>query len=60
MNRFLLILVMLAATAGAVVAYGDPDRISHASDSISHMLREQSLSPPRRCKFRAARAASSR
>ena len=46
MIRILLILVMLAATAGAVVAYGDPDQISRASDSISHMLRQKSLAAP--------------
>src|SRR3954452_2562414 len=38
MIRILLIIVMLAGTAGAVVAYGDPDQIARASDSISHML----------------------
>ena len=27
MSRILLVLLMLAATAGAVVAYGDPERI---------------------------------
>src|SRR6478672_863608 len=36
---------MLAATAGAVVAYGDPDQIARASDSVSQMLRRRSLSP---------------
>ncbi len=45
MIRILLILVMLAATAGAVVAYGDPDQIARASDSVSQMLRRRSLSP---------------
>jgi aspartyl protease family protein len=44
MIRILLILIMLAATAGAVVAYGDPDQIARAGDSISHMLRNRSLS----------------
>src|SRR5215218_1037072 len=31
MIRFLLVLVMLACTAGAVVAYGDSDQIARAS-----------------------------
>ena len=62
MIRILLVLIMLAATAGAVVAYGDPDQIARASDSVSHMLRNaQGLSTPRaRCRSRAARAANSR
>ena len=46
MIRILLILVMLAGTAGAVVAYGDPDKIARASDSVSHMLRQRSQSAP--------------
>jgi clan AA aspartic protease (TIGR02281 family) len=46
MIRILLIVVMLAGTAGAVVAYGDPDRIAHAGNSISHMLRQKSLTAP--------------
>ena len=44
MSRVLLIILMLAATAGAVVAYGDPEQMARASDSISHMLRNRSLS----------------
>src|SRR5882672_2235557 len=43
--RVLLILAMLAATAGAVVAYGDPDQIARASDSVSQMLRRRALEP---------------
>src|SRR5258707_12403236 len=35
---------MLAAPAGAVVVYGDPDQIARASDSVSKMLRRRSLS----------------
>src|SRR5262245_65175453 len=46
MIRILLILAILAGTAGAVVAYGDPDRLSRAGDSISQMLRQKSLSAP--------------
>jgi len=46
MIRILLIIVFLAGTAGAVVAYGDPDKIARAGDSLSHMIRQKSLSPP--------------
>jgi clan AA aspartic protease (TIGR02281 family) len=46
MIRILLILAILAGTAGAVVAYGDPDQIARAGDSISHMLRQKSLAAP--------------
>jgi clan AA aspartic protease (TIGR02281 family) len=45
MIRFLLVLVMLAGTAGAVVAYGDPDQIARASNKVSHMFRARTASP---------------
>src|SRR5436309_9650961 len=41
----MLVLAMLAATAGAVVAYGDPDQIARASNSVTKMLRQRSLEP---------------
>jgi aspartyl protease family protein len=41
MSRILLVLLVLAATAGAVVAYGDPDRIAQASDTVSDLLRKR-------------------
>ncbi|NVN86929.1 MAG: TIGR02281 family clan AA aspartic protease [Rhodopseudomonas sp.] len=47
MSRVLLIALLLVATAGAVVAYGDPERISHASQAVSSMLRKQSAGPTR-------------
>jgi clan AA aspartic protease (TIGR02281 family) len=40
-SRILLVLVMLAATAGAVVAYGDPSRIARAGDTVSGLLRKR-------------------
>ncbi|MGB8399557.1 TIGR02281 family clan AA aspartic protease [Bradyrhizobium sp.] len=43
MSRILLVVIMLAA--GAVVAYGDPEQIARASDSVSQMLRRRSQSP---------------
>ncbi|WP_022720100.1 TIGR02281 family clan AA aspartic protease [Rhodopseudomonas sp. B29] len=41
MSRALLVLVVLIATAGAVVAYGDPQRISAAQKAMSSLLRER-------------------
>ena len=45
MIRIMLVLAMLAATAGAVVAYGDPDPTARASHSGMKMLRQRSLEP---------------
>ena len=47
MSRFLLVLLVLAATAGAVVAYGDPERIAQASTTVSDMLRKRAAQPAR-------------
>jgi clan AA aspartic protease (TIGR02281 family) len=44
--RLLLVIAMLAATAGAVVAYGDPDHLARAGSSVTKMLRQHSLEPP--------------
>jgi len=41
MSRLLLVLLLLAATAGAVVAYRDPERIARASDTVSDLLRQR-------------------
>jgi clan AA aspartic protease (TIGR02281 family) len=41
MSRILLVLLMLAATAGAVVAYGDPERIARAGDTVSDLLHKR-------------------
>jgi clan AA aspartic protease (TIGR02281 family) len=43
-SRVLLVLVVLAATAGAVLAYGDPRQIAKASTIVSGMLHK----PPSR------------
>ncbi|OCK59842.1 TIGR02281 family clan AA aspartic protease [Bradyrhizobium sp. LMTR 3] len=45
MIRIMLVLAMLAATAGAVVAYGDPNQIARASNSVSKMLWQRRLEP---------------
>ena len=47
MSRILLVLLVLAATAGAVVAYGDPDQIARASDTVSQMLHRRAAPPVR-------------
>jgi aspartyl protease family protein len=40
-SRVLLVIFVLAATAGAVLAYGDPRQIAKASTIVSDMLRKQ-------------------
>jgi aspartyl protease family protein len=47
MTRTLLVLMMLAFTAGAVVAYRDPERVARASDTLPDVMRERSLSTTR-------------
>jgi aspartyl protease family protein len=47
MSRVLLVILVLAATAGAVVAYGDPNQIARASDTVSELLRIRTASPAR-------------
>jgi aspartyl protease family protein len=41
MSRVLLVIFVLAATAGAVLAYGDPRQIAKASTIVSDLLRKQ-------------------
>lgn len=38
MSRILLVVVVLLATAGAVVAYGDPAQIARAKNAVSELL----------------------
>jgi aspartyl protease family protein len=45
MTRLLLVLFLLVATAGAVIAYRDPEQLARASDTISDMLRKRATSP---------------
>jgi aspartyl protease family protein len=40
--RILLVLIMLAATVGAVVAYGDPGRLARAGSRVSYLLHKRS------------------
>jgi clan AA aspartic protease (TIGR02281 family) len=46
-SRVLLVILMLAATAGAVVAYGDPKQIARASDTVAELVRRRAASPAR-------------
>jgi len=46
-SRFLIVLIALAATAGAVVAYKDPERVARASDTVSELLRKRAAAPTR-------------
>ena len=45
MSRVLLVLIMLAVTATAVIAYRDPEQLARAADSLSDMLRNRTVSP---------------
>jgi aspartyl protease family protein len=45
MMRLLFVLFLFAATAGAVVAYRDPERLAQASDTVSEILRERAVGP---------------
>jgi aspartyl protease family protein len=47
MSRVVLALLVLAATIGVVVAYGDPEQIARASDQVSELLRKRAASPAR-------------
>ena len=47
MSRVLLVILMLAATAGAVVAYGDPKQIARAGDTVAELVRRRAASPAR-------------
>lgn len=40
MSRLLLVLLLLAGTAGVVVAYKDPEQVARASDTVSELLRD--------------------
>jgi aspartyl protease family protein len=41
-SRILLVMIVLLATAGAVVAYGDPGQIARAKYAVSDLLRKRS------------------
>ena len=45
--RILLVVFMLVATAGAVAAYGDPQRIALAGSGLSEWVRKRAAAPAR-------------
>ncbi len=47
MSRVLLVLILLAATAVAMVAYKDPERVARASDRLSEVMRERTIATSR-------------
>jgi clan AA aspartic protease (TIGR02281 family) len=47
MSRLLLLIILVVATAGAALAYGDPSRISRAGDIVTEMLRSHRPAPLR-------------
>ena len=47
MTRLLVVLLLLAVTAGAVVAYRDPEKAARASDVVSDLLRYRTVSATR-------------
>ena len=47
MSRFLLVLLAMAATAGAMLAYKDPEQVARATDTVSELLRKRAASPAR-------------
>jgi clan AA aspartic protease (TIGR02281 family) len=47
MSRILLFVVVLLATVGAVVAYGDPAQIARAKDAVSELLHRRSMASAR-------------
>jgi aspartyl protease family protein len=47
MIRLVLVMIVLTVTAGAVIAYGDPNQIAKASTVVSDMLRQPSPRPAR-------------
>ena len=45
MSRALLVLIMLAVTTTAVIAYRDPEQLARVTDSLSDMLRKRAAAP---------------
>lgn len=46
MNRIPLVLVTMVLTAGAVIAYKDPEQAARASDTVSEMFRQRAAKLP--------------
>jgi clan AA aspartic protease (TIGR02281 family) len=47
MSRILMLVILIVATAGAALAYGDPRQISKAGTIVTEMLRKQNPAPLR-------------
>ena len=47
MSRLFIVLLLLTATAGAVVAYKDPEQVARASDTVSDFLRHRTSAKAR-------------
>ena len=47
MTRLVLVLFLLVATASAVIAWRDPERMARATDAVSDMLRQRAAQPGR-------------
>ena len=47
MTRLLLVLFLLTASASAVIAWRDPERLARATDAVSDMLRQRAEQPSR-------------
>ena len=47
MTRLLLMLFLMLATASAVIAWRDPERMARATDAVSDMLRRRAEQPSR-------------
>jgi aspartyl protease family protein len=47
MTRLVLVLFLLVATASAVIAWRDPERMARATDAVSDMLRQRAQQPSR-------------
>ena len=45
MSRILLVVLVLAATVGAVIAYGEPDQLARAGEQLSHLVGRRSVPP---------------
>jgi hypothetical protein len=55
MSRVFLLVIVIVATAGAALAYGDPKQISKAGNLVTEILRK--LGALRHCGWSTSRAA---
>ncbi len=55
MSRLILVILLLTATAGAVVAYKDPEQVARASDTVSDLLRHRASAKARAVEIQRSR-----